>query len=144
MENLEAQHKELLQAQLASLRREILSGADNMPINGHKGALQLNVDLEEPQTEVISGTLTGLEDMDVQLQTEQHEALRPTELELVPTDTIPCLESPGLDLDLSNTGLTTSKVLEDKQEVSLSLVSSKKRRSADDSDTVESKVQRVS
>lgn len=144
MENLEAQHKELLQAQLASLRREILSGADNMPINGHKGALQLNVDLEEPQTEVISGTLTGLEDMDVQLQTEQHEALRPTELELVPTDTIPCLESPGLDLDLPNTGLTTSKVLEDKQEVSLSLVSSKKRSSADDSDTVESKVQRVS
>ncbi|XP_067232284.1 uncharacterized protein zgc:193801 [Chanodichthys erythropterus] len=144
MENLEAQHKELLQAQLASLRREVLSGADNMPINGHKGALELNVDPEEPQTEVISGTLTELEDMDVQLQTEQHEALRSTELELVPTDTMPCLESPDLDLNLPNTGLTTSKVLEDKREVSLSLVSSKKRNSADDSvDTVESKVQRV-
>uniref|UniRef100_A0A8C2CW46 Zgc:193801 n=1 Tax=Cyprinus carpio TaxID=7962 RepID=A0A8C2CW46_CYPCA len=142
LESLEAQHKELLQAQLASLRREILSGADNMPINGHRGALELNVDSEESQTEAISGTLTGLEDMDVQLQTEQHKS---TELELVPTDTIPCLESPGLDLDLPNTGLTTSKVLEDKQEVSLSFVSSKKRSSADDSEEMtESKVQRVS
>lgn len=145
MENLEAQHKELLQAQLALLRREVLSGADNMPINDHKGALELNVDPEEPQTEVISGTLTELEDMDVQIQTEQHEALRSTELDLVPTDTMPSLESPDLDLNLPNTGLTTSKVLEDKREVSLSLVSSKKRSSADDSvDTVESKVQRVS
>lgn len=116
-----------------------------MPINGHKGALELNVDPEEPQTEVISGNLTELEDMDVQLQTEQHEALRSTELELVPADTMPCLESPDLDLNLPNTGLTTSKVLEDKREVSLSLVSSKKRSSPDDSvDTVESKVQRVS
>lgn len=113
-----------------------------MPINGHKGALELNVDSEESQTEAISGTLTGLEDMDVQLQTEQHKS---TELELVPTDTIPCLESPGLDLDLPNSGLTTSKVLEDKQEVSLSFVSSKKRSSADDSEEMtESKVQRVS
>ncbi|KTG06470.1 hypothetical protein cypCar_00026691 [Cyprinus carpio] len=142
LESLEAQHKELLQAQLASLRREILSGADNMPINGHKGALELNVDSEESQTEAISGTLTGLEDMDVQLQTEQHKS---TELELVPTDTIPCLQSPGLDLDLPNSGLTTTKVLEDKQEVSLSFVSSKKRSSADDSEEMtESKVQRVS
>uniref|UniRef100_A0A673FL37 Uncharacterized LOC107737862 n=1 Tax=Sinocyclocheilus rhinocerous TaxID=307959 RepID=A0A673FL37_9TELE len=142
LENLEAQHKELLQAQLTSLRREILSGADNMPINGHKGALELNVDSEESQTEAISDTLTGLEDMDVQLQTEQHKS---TELELVPADTIPCLESPGLDLDLPNTGLTTSKVLEDKREVSLSLVSSKKRSSPDDSEEMtESKVQRVS
>lgn len=116
-----------------------------MPINGHKGALELNVDSEESQTEAISGTLTGLEDMDVQLQTEQHVALKSTELELVPTDTIPCLESPGLDLDLPNTDLTTSNVLEDKREVSLSLVSSKKRRSADDSEEMtESKVQRVS
>lgn len=145
MENLEAQHKELLQAQLASLRREVLSGAGNIPINGHKGALDLNVDPEEPQTEVTSDTLTELEDVDVQLQTEHHEALRSTELELVPADTMPCLESPDLDLDLPNTGLTTSKVLEDKQEVSLSLVPSKKRSSADDLvERVESKLQRVS
>lgn len=115
-----------------------------MPINGHKGALELNVDSEEPQTEAISGTLTGLEDMDGQLQTEQHEALKSTELELVPTDKMPCLDSPGLDLDLPNTSLTTSKVLEDKREVSLSLVSSK-RSSADDSEEMtQSKVQRVS
>ncbi|XP_043077860.1 uncharacterized protein zgc:193801 [Puntigrus tetrazona] len=145
LENLEAQHKELLQAQLASLRREILSGADGMPINGHEGALELNVDSEESQTEAISGTLTGLEDMDVQLQTEQHEALKTTELELVPADTITCLENPGLDLDLPNNGLTTCKVLEDKREASLSLVSSKKRSSADDSEEMtESKLQRVS
>ncbi|XP_016085072.1 uncharacterized protein [Sinocyclocheilus grahami] len=140
LENLEAQHKELLQAQLASLRREILSGTDNMPVNGHKGALEFNVDSEEPQTEAISGTLTGLVDMDV-----QHEELKSTDLELVPTDTMPCLESPGLDLDLPNSGSTTSKVLEDKREVSLSLVSSKKRSSADDSEEMtQSKVQRVS
>uniref|UniRef100_A0A8C1MJP0 Zgc:193801 n=1 Tax=Cyprinus carpio TaxID=7962 RepID=A0A8C1MJP0_CYPCA len=140
MENLEAQHKELLQAQLASLRREILSGTDNMPIDGHKGALELSVDSEEPQTEAISGTLPGLEDMDV-----QHEELKSTDLELVPNNKIPCLESPGLGLELPNSGLTTSKVLEDKQEVSLSLVSSKKRSSADDSEEMTpSKVQRFS
>uniref|UniRef100_A0A671QV18 Uncharacterized protein n=2 Tax=Sinocyclocheilus anshuiensis TaxID=1608454 RepID=A0A671QV18_9TELE len=140
LENLEAQHKELLQAQLASLRREILSGTDNMPVNAHKGALEFSVDSEEPQTEAISDTLTGLVDMDV-----QHEELKSTDLELVPTDTMPCLESPGLDLDLPNSGLTTSKVLADKREVSLSLVSSKKRSSADDSEEMtQSKVQRVS
>lgn len=116
-----------------------------MPISGHTGALELNVDSEESQTEAIGGALTGLKDMDVQLQNEQHEALKSTEVELVPADTIPCLESPGLDLDLPKTGLTTSNVLEDKREVSLSLVSSKKRRSADESEEMsESKVQRVS
>lgn len=140
LENLEAQHKELLQAQLASLRREILSGSHNMPIDGHTGVLELSVDSEEPQTEAISGPLTGLEDMDV-----QHEELKSTDLELVPTDTTPCLESPGLDLDLPNSGLTTSTVLEDKREVTLSPVSSKKRSSADDSEEMtKSKVQRVS
>ncbi|XP_051956199.1 uncharacterized protein LOC127625147 [Xyrauchen texanus] len=141
VESLEAQHKELLQAQLASLRREILSSAYSMPINGHKGTLELSVDPEEPQAEEISGTLTGLEDMDVQLQAEQHES---SELGLEPADSIPCLESPSLDIDLPNTGLTTSKILEDKQQVTLAFMSSKKRSSVDESEeTVETKVQRV-
>lgn len=143
MESLEAQHKELLQTQLASLRREILSGTDHMPISGHKGELELSVDSEEQHAKAISGPLTGIEDMDLQLQTEQHEALKSSELELVPAETMPCLESPSLDVDLLNTGLTT-RVLEDKQEVSLSPVSSKKRSLVDDTEeTVEAKVQRV-
>lgn len=146
MESLEAQHKELLQAQLASLRREILCGTDSvMAINGHKEALELNEDSEETQAAVISGPLTGLEDMDVQLHTEQHETLKSTELELVPSDTVPCLESPNLDLELTNNGLTTSKVLEDKQEVSLSIEAPKKRNSTDDlEEIVENKVQKIS
>ncbi|XP_051536725.1 uncharacterized protein LOC127430743 isoform X2 [Myxocyprinus asiaticus] len=144
MESLEAQHKELLQVQLASLRRELLTGAYNMPINGHKGTLELSVDPEETQAEAISGTLTGLEDMDVQLQTEQHEALKSSEMGLEPADSVPRLESPSLDIDLPNTGLTTSKVLEDKQQVTLAFMSPKKRSSVDDSEeTVETKVQRV-
>lgn len=141
MESLEAEHKELLQAQLASLRREILSGTDYMPINGHKGALVLSVNEEEQQANAISGSETGLEDL--QLQTDPHEDLKSSELELLPADTMICLESPSLDIDLPNTGLTT-RVLEDKQEVSLSPVSSKKRNIVDDTEgTVETKVHRV-
>lgn len=141
MESLEAQHKELLQAQLASLRREILSGTEHMPINGHKGALELSADVQDQQAKATSGSETGLEDL--QLQTEHHEELKSSEPELVPADTMPCLESPSLDIDLPNTGLTT-RVLEDKQEVSLSPMSSKKRSSADDTEgIVEAKVQRV-
>lgn len=141
MESLEAEHKELLQAQLASLRREILSGTDYMPINGHNGALVLSVNEEEQQANAISGSETGLEDL--QLQTDPHEDLKSSELELLPADTMICLESPSLHIDLPNTGLT-NRVLEDKQEVSLSPVSSKKRNIVDDTEgTVETKVQRV-
>nr|XP_055036456.1 uncharacterized protein zgc:193801 [Misgurnus anguillicaudatus] len=137
MESLEAQHKELLQAHLASLKRVILSETDQMTTNGHKEAPELSVDVEEHQTKPVSNTL---EDMDVQLQTNQHEALKSSEL--VTADTMPCLESPSLDIDLPNTGLTT-RVLEDKQKASLSPVS-KKRSSVDDTEeTVETKVQRI-
>ncbi|XP_056302345.1 uncharacterized protein LOC130214596 [Danio aesculapii] len=146
MESLEAQHKELLQAQLASLRREILCGTGHvMAINGHKEALELNEDSEETQTTAISGPLTGLENMDVQLHTEQHEKLKSTELELVSSDTVACLESHSLELELTNTGLTTSKILEDKPEVSLFIEAPKKRNSTDDlEEIVENKVQKIS
>lgn len=138
MESLEAQHKELLQAQLASLKREILPETDHMTINGHKEAPELSVDVEEHQTKPVSSTL---EDMDVQLQTNQREALKSSEL--VTADTVPCLESPSLDIDLPNTGLTT-RVLEDEQKASLSPVLSKKRSSVDETEeTVETKVQRI-
>ncbi|XP_076836103.1 uncharacterized protein LOC143481831 [Brachyhypopomus gauderio] len=51
METLQSQHKELLQAQLASLRQEILSQAGVMPPNSHTGALELCANQDHPQAQ---------------------------------------------------------------------------------------------
>ncbi|XP_028829537.1 uncharacterized protein LOC114786524 isoform X2 [Denticeps clupeoides] len=46
IETLEAQHRELLQTQLAALRREVLHETDSLPINGHTVVLELTLDNE--------------------------------------------------------------------------------------------------
>lgn len=90
---MEAQHRELLQTQLGTLRKEILNRAGTLPVNGHTEVLQLSLPpggeeeqeagamsisfLSEDQT---SGTesqppaLTGLEIVEVQLQPNQVES----------------------------------------------------------------------
>lgn len=140
MDSLQTQHKELLQAQLASLRHEILSQASSVPLNGHTDALELDSGGDQLQDQVevqgtIVGGITGLEIIGVPLQTEQAE-LRGQLVEFGPQgDTLSSLESPR-----SDTALTQD--LEVKQEVSL--VSRKRSYEEDCGGTSEGKVPRVS
>ncbi|XP_076836100.1 uncharacterized protein LOC143481829 isoform X2 [Brachyhypopomus gauderio] len=117
METLQSQHKELLQAQLASLRQEILSQAGVMPPNSHTGALELSTGQDHPQAreeeeeeeeEVvvqtpIGGALTGLELIGVHLQTERVE-FEPTRVHTLsglgsPTSDMPLPDSASPDLE---------------------------------------------
>ncbi|XP_066546080.1 uncharacterized protein LOC136713076 [Amia ocellicauda] len=95
METLEAQHRELLQTQLATLRKEILRGAPALPVNGEEGNLQLSLpqdgegEGEGAGSGVISflgspqgsgqggedGALAGLEIVEVQLEPEPEPQL---------------------------------------------------------------------
>ncbi|XP_026989272.1 uncharacterized protein zgc:193801 isoform X1 [Tachysurus fulvidraco] len=140
MDSLQTQHKELLQAQLVSLRQEILSQASNVPLNGHTEALEIDSvgDQSQDQMEVqgtIVGGIPGLEIMEVPLQPEQIE-LREQLVEFRPQeDTISNLESPR-----SETALIQD--LEAKQEV---FQVSRKRSSEEDcGGTIEVKVSRIS
>lgn len=127
MDTMQTQHKELLQAQLASLRQEILSQASSVPINGQTEVLQLNSSGDQTQDEVgvqetLVGRITGLEIINVPLQPEQVD-LRGQLVEFGhQEDTLSSLECPR-----SDTALTED--LEVKQEVSLV---SRKRRSEED------------
>lgn len=140
MDTLQTQHKELLQAQLASLRQELLSQASSVPLNGHPEALELDSggDQSPDQVEVqgtIVGGIAGLEIIGVPLQPEQVE-LRGQLVEIGPQeDTLSSLESPK-----SETALTQD--LKVKQRVSL--VSRKRSSDEDCGGTSESKVPRVS
>ncbi|TRY60813.1 hypothetical protein DNTS_003151 [Danionella cerebrum] len=132
MENLQVQHKKLLQAQLESLRRELLS---KNATNGQDSELK---------TKSTVGALTRHESTEEQLHTHLR-VVKSTNPEMVMSDSVSCLESPGLSLEMPNSHLTTSTVLEEKRKVASSLVSSRKHSSADDSEgQVESKRQRVS
>ncbi|KAL7844915.1 hypothetical protein SRHO_G00234550 [Serrasalmus rhombeus] len=142
MESLQAQHKELLQAQLASLRQELLS--QNGTINGHTGEMELSATPEQSQAPVegeIGGALTGLEIIDVQLQPEQDELRgQLVEFGAVQAETLPGLGRS--DTALPDTALTTSQDLEVPQH---DPVPSRKRSSEDDcGGTSEGKVSRVS
>ncbi|XP_072517833.1 uncharacterized protein [Salminus brasiliensis] len=146
MESLQAQHKELLQAQLASLRQELLSQTAAISLNGHAGAMELNATHAETshahmEVEVqgtIGGALTGLEIIDVQLQPEQGE-LRGQLVEFGP---VRAETLHGLDSPRSDTALNTSQDLEVKQDA---VPAARKRSAEDDSGgTSESKVPRVS
>lgn len=142
MDSLQTQHKELLQAQLASLRQEIFSQASSVSLNSHTEALELNSSEDKSQDQVevevqgsIVGGITGLEIIGVPLQPEQVE-LRGQLVEFGPQeDALSSLESPS-----SETALTQD--LEVKQEVSL--VSRKRSSEEDCVGTCESKVSRVS
>lgn len=140
MDSLQSQHKELLQAQLVSLRQEILSQASNVPLNGHTDALEIDSvgDQSQDQVEVqgtIVGGIPGLEIIGVPLQPEKVE-LRGQLVEFRPQeDTISNLESPR-----SETALIQD--LEVKQEV---FQVSRKRSSEEDcGGTIEVKVSRIS
>ena len=92
VENMEAQHRELLQTQLGTLRKELLDRAGVLPVNGHAEVLQLSLPpgveegqdtgavsisfLTQDQTGGPDGqppALTGLEIVEVQLQPSQVE-----------------------------------------------------------------------
>ncbi|KAJ8404476.1 hypothetical protein AAFF_G00337430 [Aldrovandia affinis] len=92
VESLEAQHRELLQTQLGTLRKELLNRAGALPVNGHTEVLQLSLPqggeegegagamsisfLSEDQSSGPEGgaaTLTGLEIVEVQLEASQVE-----------------------------------------------------------------------
>ncbi|TSK72046.1 hypothetical protein Baya_3030 [Bagarius yarrelli] len=143
MDSLQTQHKALLQAQLASLRQEILSQANSIPLNGHPEELEPDSGRTQSQDQVkvvevqgtIAGGLTGLEIFGVPLQPEQVE-LREQLVEFGPQDdTLSSLESPR-----SDTALTQD--LEAKQGVS---PASRKRSCEEDHEgTNEFKVPRVS
>ncbi|KAG7477237.1 hypothetical protein MATL_G00092030 [Megalops atlanticus] len=55
VESLEAQHRELLQTQLATLRKELLNRAGALPINGHTEVLQLSLPQEGEEAEGAEG-----------------------------------------------------------------------------------------
>ncbi|KAM9450657.1 uncharacterized protein Hap1MRO34_021203 isoform 2-T2 [Clarias gariepinus] len=142
MYSLQTQHKELLQAQLASLRQEMLSQASSIPPNGHAEALELDPGGDQAQEQVevevqgtIVGGITGLELIGVPLQQEQVE-LRGQLVDFGPQeDTLSSLESPSSDAALTHN-------LEVKPEVS---AASRKRSSEEDcGGTSEGKVSRVS
>uniref|UniRef100_A0A3B1J610 Zgc:193801 n=1 Tax=Astyanax mexicanus TaxID=7994 RepID=A0A3B1J610_ASTMX len=152
METLQAQHKELLQAQLASLRQELLSQTTTLPLNGHTETIELSATPESSHTHVemevqgtIGGSLTGLEIIEVQLQSEQDE-LRGQLVEFGPVQAetcIPSLDSPRLDTALQDTALTTTQDMVVKQDNVLPVP--RKRSSEDDcGETSENKVPRVS
>lgn len=140
MDALQTQHKELLQAQLASLRQEILSQASSVPLNGHAEVLELDSSGDQSQDQVevqetIVGGITGLEIIGVPLQSEQVE-LRGQLVEFGPQEeTLSSLESPR-----SDTALTQD--LEVKQEVSP--VTRKRSSEEDCGQTSAGKVPRVS
>ncbi|KAJ8339208.1 hypothetical protein SKAU_G00359940 [Synaphobranchus kaupii] len=93
VESLEAQHHELLQTQLGTLRKELLNRANMLPLNGHAEVLQLSLPpggeeegeaagamsisfLSEAQAggpESEPSALTGLEIVEVQLEPNQVE-----------------------------------------------------------------------
>ncbi|KAK1803683.1 hypothetical protein P4O66_021094, partial [Electrophorus voltai] len=150
METLQSQHKELLQAQLASVRQELLSQASAVPLNGHTGALEHVTSRDWPQARIeeqeeegegeMGGAPSGLELIDVQLQPEQDEP-RGQMVEFEPTrvDTLAELESPASDTPLTD---STSPDLEPQQEAS---PTSRKRGAVDSGGgTSEAKVPRVS
>lgn len=137
MDTLQTQHKELLQAQLASLRQEMLSQENSVPLNGHTESLELRSsgDQSHDQVEVevqgtIVGGITGLEIIEVPLQPEQVD-LRGQVVEFGPQEDT--LSSPG-------TALTQD--LEVKQDISL--VSRKRSSEEDCGGTSEAKIPRVS
>nr|XP_015221759.1 PREDICTED: uncharacterized protein LOC102686786 isoform X1 [Lepisosteus oculatus] len=108
VETLEAQHRELLQTQLAALRKEVLRGASALPASGDGATLQLSLpqDGEGEGEGVISflgspqgggqegeeGALAGLEIVEVQLEPETHLAKMdsppPTVASLYPVDVL--------------------------------------------------------
>ncbi|XP_026851913.2 uncharacterized protein zgc:193801 [Electrophorus electricus] len=150
METLQSQHKELLQAQLASVRQELLSQASAVPLNGHTGALEHVTSRDRPQARMeeqeeegegeMGGAPSGLELIDVQLQPEQDEP-RGQMVEFEPTrvDTLAELESPASDTPLTD---SASPDLEPQQEAS---PTSRKRGAVDSGGgTSEAKVPRVS
>ncbi|XP_061119437.1 uncharacterized protein zgc:193801 [Conger conger] len=92
VESMEAQHRELLQTQLGTLRKELLHRDGALPVNGHAEVLQLSLPpggeegqeaggmsisfLSEDQSggpESQPPALTGLEIVEVQLQPNQVE-----------------------------------------------------------------------
>ncbi|KAF7696799.1 uncharacterized protein zgc:193801 isoform X1 [Silurus meridionalis] len=140
MDSLQTQHKELLQAQLASLRQEILSQASSVSLNGHTETLELHSGGDQSQDQVeVQGNVVGevpeLEIIAVPLQEEQIE-LRGQLVEFRPQeDTLSSLESPR-----SDTAVTQD--LEVKQEDCL--VSRKRCSEEDCRGTSEDKIPRVS
>ncbi|XP_066502198.1 centromere protein F [Hoplias malabaricus] len=135
MESLQAQHKELLEAQLASLRHELNPQTSVLPLNGHTEATELRAKAEESQAQAKGETaLPGLEVVDVQLQPQQEE-LRGHLLE---DDTLSGIIVPRSDTALAD----TSQDMDAKQDVP---VVSRKRSSEDDcGGTSDIKVSRVS
>ncbi|KAG5834478.1 hypothetical protein ANANG_G00261940 [Anguilla anguilla] len=119
VESLEAQHRELLQTQLGTLRKELLNRAGTLPVNGHAEVLQLSLPpggeegegamsisfLSEDQTsgpDSQPSALTGLEIVEVQLQPDQ-------------VDPEPKIESPVPD----TTPVYSVEVLEGEQDMLL-------------------------
>lgn len=145
MEGLQAQHKELLHVQLASVREELHSQANTVALNGHVGAMGLGAGPAQSQAELdvevegsIDGALTGLEMINIQLQPEQSELRRQlVEFGQIQTETLPVLDSPS-----SDAVLTVAQDLEVKQDVPL--VSRKRGSERDCGGTSETKVPRAS
>uniref|UniRef100_A0A3B3RLQ8 Zgc:193801 n=1 Tax=Paramormyrops kingsleyae TaxID=1676925 RepID=A0A3B3RLQ8_9TELE len=103
VESLEAQHHELLQTQLATLKKEILQQHNGLTVNGHTGehlglpvechgatgALAVSFLNTEPSEEQGGGALTGIELVEVQLGPEQVQPAAKT-ADLVPATSPVC------------------------------------------------------
>ena len=62
--SLEEQHRNLIQAQLATLTRELLCPAEAVPINGHMGAAELSVSMDKVAVKECEARDTGEGQMD--------------------------------------------------------------------------------
>lgn len=61
VESLEEQHRKLIQAQLATLTRELLSQAEAVPMNGHMEGVEHSVSLKKVASNELEGTGTVVE-----------------------------------------------------------------------------------
>ncbi|XP_030623849.1 uncharacterized protein LOC115807123 [Chanos chanos] len=155
LESLEAQHKELLLTQLASLRKELLCQTEALPLNGHTGVLEISADQAGPdqdgsgaETEVqesVGGALTTLEIVEMQLESAQENLKTElVELDSIQAETLPSLDRPNLDTAVTETSYNASEALEEVD--GTAPPSSLRKRASDDEsgETSDNKVQRVS
>ncbi|XP_062868174.1 uncharacterized protein zgc:193801 [Trichomycterus rosablanca] len=142
VESLQAQHKELLEAQLASLRQEFLSQPSAVLLNDRTQGPNSSQDRAQDQVEVqgaiVSG-IRGLEIISVQLQPE-HEELRE---QLVEFETSQDDALAGVKGSKSDPALQSTEV-EVKEEEEVPPVNRKRSSEEDCAGTSESKLQRVS
>ncbi|KAI1904707.1 hypothetical protein AGOR_G00008480 [Albula goreensis] len=117
VESLEAQHRELLQTQLGTLRKELLSQAGTLPINGHTEVLQLSLPQDSEEGEAAGAAMSISFLSEDQSNEPEGESTTLSGLEIVEVQLGPSQAEPEPKMESPDTTPIYSVVLEGEQEV---------------------------